>query len=869
MYKYQPLLESLRLKCKIDIKKAFWGEEGLDIDLNLDGFQEILETKLPLKTNLKDVQSLFYQIDVYNKGRIKYRNLADYLEIYEERRLSKDDGPFHTHPIHYHGVRCQDSIFEWTVYEALEDAVDEVSGNYVSLSRTGVLAFWRRDLKKHFETTIAVQDDGEKMTTMATGLACLPKFKIVAVATTAADIRFFNASTYKFEHKFSIAWLPAVIVNMDCYNSEKIACGDFMGSVYIVNMFSEFFMRLRRRASHLGPQKITFDDLKNGRINGIKLEHTAKSHLTNVAKVRYMPNLRIVVSCAVSSKRAMLIHHLDQNESLSFYSEAGISCFDYCEKLSCVVTGCIDNSVKIWNPAVNASCYENLTGHFNSVTHVAVDEKCLFVISADRDKTIRVWNLLRPMCLQVIKFKEADFAGKHIFATLFLDKEYDKLIITTNRITVLNLRRKDVKRAAHPDSELVVLATYNTVFDSFITVGNKASVAVWSAETCSQIHEFTEIHVTSTKEGILQIVDVVAAGLEPSERRLITAGRDGSIKVWNFHMGICLKEFQAKFPVMTLSFLNFDIFAAGSSGLITQFYDDGEGTIEDNEWKPLNEETIVSIDNYGNNLVASASSEGEIVIWLWKNVDAKLRMKDRTIETEHAEDLNDYPAKKLVAKRRRFSISQILFLRTRELDDSIGNLVSCGIDGRIRFWNVIYTIKVNKWKLLSKFRAVIRKSDGVLCIGTDKKNSLLFSGDTMGYVRVYDLEDYYSVYGSVPTNAKKPESHHYDKYPFLRLQRLIQINHRQYSKFDHHDEAELGFAPILLNCFRAHMGAILKVGYSDEREIIITAARQGSIRLWTVSGMYIGYLGSDDAKMSKMKHMPPDIQNIASPTTLH
>ncbi|GBL59894.1 hypothetical protein AVEN_81912-1 [Araneus ventricosus] len=40
------------------------------------------------------------------------------------------------------------------------------------------------------------------MTTMATGLACLPRYKMVAVATTAADIRFFSASTYN--HKQAI-----------------------------------------------------------------------------------------------------------------------------------------------------------------------------------------------------------------------------------------------------------------------------------------------------------------------------------------------------------------------------------------------------------------------------------------------------------------------------------------------------------------------------------------------------------------------------------------------------------------------------------------------------------------------------------------
>ncbi|GFS88726.1 WD repeat-containing protein on Y chromosome [Nephila pilipes] len=234
------------------------------------------------------------------------------------------------------------------------------------------------------------------------------------------------------------------------------------------------------------------------------------------------------------------------------------------------------------------------------------------------------------------------------------------------------------------------------------------------------------------------------------------------------------------------------------------------------------------------------------------------------------EDCKDYPAKLLVKERKNSSISQILILQNREMEESIGNLVSCGIDGRIRFWNIICVQKVNKWQLLSKFRAVFRECDGVLCIATDRENKFLFSGDTMGYIRIYDLEDYYSLYGSIPSNAKNPKIHHYEKYPFLRLQRLIQANHSQHSKFDADGGRELGFAPLLLNCFRAHMGAILKIEYSNEKEMIVTAARQGSVRLWTISGIYVGHFGSETADVApKIKRMPPDIQVIASPLTLH
>lgn len=44
-----------------------------------------------------------------------------------------------------------------------------------------------------------------------------------------------------------------------------------------------------------------------------------------------------------------------------------------------------------------------------------------YLISADYEKTLRVWDLVRPNCLQIMKFKEPEFPGKQSFASCFLD----------------------------------------------------------------------------------------------------------------------------------------------------------------------------------------------------------------------------------------------------------------------------------------------------------------------------------------------------------------------------------------------------------------------------------------------------------------
>ncbi|GFV57180.1 transposable element Tcb1 transposase [Trichonephila clavipes] len=89
MYNYQKLLECLRLKCTVDIKTAFEDEDEPDPDIFFETFYDIIQSKLSLKTSLKDAEILFHQIDAYGEGKIKYKNLVDYLEKYEECRSKK------------------------------------------------------------------------------------------------------------------------------------------------------------------------------------------------------------------------------------------------------------------------------------------------------------------------------------------------------------------------------------------------------------------------------------------------------------------------------------------------------------------------------------------------------------------------------------------------------------------------------------------------------------------------------------------------------------------------------------------------------------------------------------------------------------
>lgn len=88
MQKFQPVLELLRLQKRADIDKAFCNEDGSG-KIDLFKFHISLTSKLNLILIEKDIHNLFYQIDPYSEGIITYKELINYMEKYEDRRIIK------------------------------------------------------------------------------------------------------------------------------------------------------------------------------------------------------------------------------------------------------------------------------------------------------------------------------------------------------------------------------------------------------------------------------------------------------------------------------------------------------------------------------------------------------------------------------------------------------------------------------------------------------------------------------------------------------------------------------------------------------------------------------------------------------------
>ena len=58
-------------------------------------------------------------------------------------------------------------------------------------------------------------------------------------------------------------------------------------------------------------------------------------------------------------------------------------------------------------------------------------------------------------------------------------------------------------------------------------------ISVWDVETGEKIIQFSKVHGDR---------EITSMTFDPSGRRLLTGGRDGKVKIWNFNNGACLSE---------------------------------------------------------------------------------------------------------------------------------------------------------------------------------------------------------------------------------------------------------------------------------------------------------------------------------------
>jgi len=190
----------------------------------------------------------------------------------------------------------------------------------------------------------------------------------------------------------------------------------------------------------------------------------------------------------------------------------------------------------------------------------------------------------------------------------------------------------------------------------------------------------------------------------------------------------------------------------------------------------------------------------------------------------------------------RRSVEHLLFLESRPVRPGVGNLVSAGALGWVRFWECHA-----EGKLIAQFNAGHRPGASVTALCTDRQNfHFLVTGDTDGYVKVWYLPQYANAAAATEHPAYPP---HPERFQLLRETMILKLLTVQQGRFtppsDASDPEHTWSAPLLVTAFHAHLNVVTSLDYVDGRDCFLSASDDCSVRMWTVYGAFVGIFGQE------------------------
>ncbi|XP_076314990.1 WD repeat-containing protein on Y chromosome-like [Tachypleus tridentatus] len=927
--------------------------------LDIDEFKTAMAALLGGHIDEHELELIFMKIDTNCDGTIDWEEYLSYmlLEYLEKDSMSSNyrEKPFPGKLRLISSFDHKGSIVRISFYpsniQTMSDS-DNLSGKYLTLSKEGNLCFWSSDM--NLIKTIYVHEKSVRISkAWMTDMVCLPNVNLLAISTTESDIRFFDSNPSKCEQTYQIVTMNHCVVAMSYYfnslnpNEAYMVVGDSSGSVYCL-WFSQclvdglFDSLLKKQRPN---RKIHFNELLGKAVPGLLVLSFPGLHDNWIRQVRYVPQLASFISCAASSNFSMCNYDVQGQGRYIYRLRRGITCFDYSESQNFIITGAMDRTVRVWNPHVTSKAVLIIQGHLSAITHVILQDELHQAISISEDKHIKVWDLRSQQCVQAIKGESLKPLGSLTISSAFFHQSQQILILGTSKLGYFDNffpEGEIPERAYTSHPKCLCGALYNSLFNYVISACHGSVITVWDLTTGDKLIQFNKCHKI-TKIGVDYPVEITAMTLDPTERRLITGGSDGTVKIWNFNNGACLREMKTigKREITNILCQKQYIIVAGWNKLVTTFLDsDDDDSYK--VWTSKHKDDIVAMDYYKDRLLATASYDGEIILWMLEtgHVSKRLRemysqpeswvqnnsdlSKNVHMPTENKESgakgnlvenstpvLNSsmsqahenqqcdnalFSNKPTLHEDSVFircfdtnpvSISHLLFLKTREVLPEVAVLLATAKDGFVRAWSIH-----QNGQILGKFYAPKREDQSVTCITTDQMNNYLFTGDSLGYIRIWSLSSYGISTATCEVISHVPQlrylSHenmesHLREFPYLRFKILNSIRTRrmaeQSPKFVQFPTCTIGKPPLLLNSYRAHMEKVVHLNFIDGKNLLISSSKDCCVRLWTLGGKFIGTFGQREQwnlheellipnTTVRRNILPPDVRRIASATTL-
>ncbi|XP_039248319.2 WD repeat-containing protein on Y chromosome-like [Styela clava] len=814
--------------------------------------------------------------------------------------------------------------------------LEDSSSRYITLSKEGVLNLWNLEWNLQKSTLL----DGMRHNPRAvwfTDLVCMPNCNTIAVASTDYEISFYSMTTNMFQKKFQIKDMDccalALSYHFDYSNVRRsiLLWGDSSGSVYVLRFYDNPSLALFSSTSpSCLDNKISLSSLVKGHIHNLRVGRFLNVHPDWISELHYYVNAKrqeFLVTCCRSQRNSMVfaeitekltgnaLKKVEMHRKSYFSVHNGVSCVAYDPEWNVIVSGSSDFNVRVWNPYVTNSSTMILKGHVMPVQKVYIRMSDHNIISVSKDKNIRIWDSQDYACKQSIHGHRVNLGRLDVTALLYNERRME-LILGTNAIGVFTASSSSsntIKKRGDPTSHTkpITKVLYNALFKQLVTGSEDSMVSIWDLKTGTKTMQFC------TDFG----VEITAMAFDPTKRRLITGSRNGSISLWNFNNGARLRTLRASDTLEVSSVLHAKnrIISSGWNKNVTVHHD----SYTDESFRRMrmkHKDDVLSMDYHRQeNILGTSSYDGEIYIWSldvecvllkfnmhvsilpiqeikhgigsnakltlpgrvssstqnaaqnnfvhlpvhlpWVVAAKQERREDKT-ELRNSEDSKDYGSLRKYPSDK--AVNKIIFLQTRRSTNNVAVLFAA-TTCYVVAWSVH-----QRGGILGYFNAVKHSGEMILEMETDEENKILVTGDSRGYIRVWKIDNYCNGQDVVERRKRMKVG------GFTNL--FEGVDSKQAEAYrEQHSYVPADFLPKLQTSFRGHCKAIMSIAFITDANLIASGAADCCVRLWTLSGRYIGTFGQKNnwhlefpIKDSKLPvAMPNDVRRIASPTTLY
>ncbi|GFN83300.1 WD repeat-containing protein 49 [Plakobranchus ocellatus] len=325
---------------------------------------------------------------------------------------------------------------------------------------------------------------------------------------------------------------------------------------------------------------------------------------------------------------------------------------------------------------------------------------------------------------------------------------------------------------------------------------------MWLADTGQKVKQFSQAHGHS---------EVTCLAQDHTQTRLFTGSTDGTVKVWDFN-GHCYHTLECSggqpADVGQILVMKRSVVVVGWAKYIAVFRNSAfrEFHVQPSDWKGGQEhaEDILCCSFTSPNTLATGSYDGEVILWNTNSEHASRHCAQRSRRgmAGRSRGRSNLAGSPLRENEFGWAVVRLIFLEARKGNSASGgaNLVSCGGNGWVRFWNS------GRAALVAEY--VAHQNAGSIIMAVDPNNHYLVTADVDGVVKVWEIVEYAVLNQETPITTP----------------------------------------PVMKSQFQPHQDQInsLDICEKNERLLIISASSDCSVALWDIYGNRIGVFGQEE-----------------------